>query len=88
LKTAYISGWALDRGARWRFNTDHAFPLSDHAGYDDLMAYVGMTGAQTIYTMHGFEDEFARDLREQGLPGAAAEARGGGVICLRQLPAK
>ena len=66
LKTAYISGWALDRNARWRFGTDHAFPLSDHAGYDDLMAYVGLSGAQTIYTMHGFEDEFAHDLRRQG----------------------
>ncbi len=66
LKTAYISGWALDAGARWRFGTDHAFPLSDHAGYDDLMAYVGLSGARTIYTMHGFEDEFAQDLRRQG----------------------
>ncbi len=66
LKTAYVSGWALDKGARYRFGTDKAFPLSDHAGYDDLMAYVGLSGAQTIYTMHGFEDEFAADLRRQG----------------------
>lgn len=66
LKTAYLSGWALDRGAHWRAGTDVAFPLSDHADYNDLMAYVGMTGAQTIYTMHGFDDEFARDLRAQG----------------------
>lgn len=30
------------------------------------MAYVGLSGAQVIYTMHGFEAEFARDLRAQG----------------------
>jgi Cft2 family RNA processing exonuclease len=66
LRTAYISGWALDSSARWRFGTDAAFPLSDHADYGDLMAYVGLTGAQVIYTMHGFETEFARDLCGQG----------------------
>lgn len=66
LKTAYVSGWAMDAGAKWRFGTDVAFPLSDHAGYDDLMAYVGLSGAGTIYTTHGFDEDFARDLRAQG----------------------
>ena len=66
LKTAYVSGWALDRNARFRFGTDHAFPLSDHADYDDLMAYVGLTGAGTVFTTHGFDEDFAHDLRRQG----------------------
>jgi DNA ligase 1 len=67
IRTAYISGWALDSGARWRFGTDAAFPLSDHADYDDLLEYVRLTGADRVYTVHGFADEFARDLRKQGL---------------------
>jgi Cft2 family RNA processing exonuclease len=66
IRTAYISGWALDRGAKWRFGTDAAFPLSDHADYDELLQYVYLTGAQRIYTMHGFAGEFAADLREVG----------------------
>ncbi len=66
-RTAYISGWALDSGARWRFGTDAAFPLSDHADYDDLLEYVRRTGASTVYTHHGFAEEFAGDLRKQGL---------------------
>lgn len=66
IRTAYISGWALDSGARWRFGTDAAFPLSDHADYDDLLEYVRKTGAKSIYTMHGFADEFAGDLRKRG----------------------
>lgn len=66
IRTAYISGWALDAGARWRFGTDAAFPLSDHADYDDLLAYVRQTGAKAVHTMHGFADEFARDLRRLG----------------------
>ena len=67
VRTAYISGWAIDSGARWRFGTDAAFPLSDHADYDDLLEYVRLTGAKSVYTMHGFADEFAGDLRKRGL---------------------
>lgn len=67
VRTAYISGWALDSGAAWRFGTDAAFPLSDHADYDDLLEYVRRTGASQVYTMHGFAEEFAGDLRKQGL---------------------
>ena len=66
VRTAYISGWAMDSGAVWRFRTDAAFPLSDHADYDDLLEYVRLTGASTIYTMHGFAEEFARDLCRAG----------------------
>jgi len=67
VRTAYISGWAMDSGASWRFGTDAAFPLSDHADYDDLLEYVRLTRARSIYTMHGFAEEFAGDLRKQGL---------------------
>jgi len=67
IRTAYISGWAVDSGARWRFKTDAAFPLSDHADYDDLLEYVRLTRAERVYTVHGFADEFAGDLRKRGL---------------------
>lgn len=72
LKTAYISGWALDGiwNARARFGTDAAFALSDHAGYADLLEYVRISGAQTVWTTHGFEKEFAADLRALGLNAA------------------
>lgn len=65
-RTAYVSGWALDRGAAWRFGTHTCFPLSDHADYPDLLEYVRLTGAHTVYTLHGFADEFAADLRMRG----------------------
>ncbi len=65
-RTAYVSGWALDPGCCWRFGTDAAFPLSDHADYEDLLEYVRMTGAERVYTMHGFAEEFAKDLRRLG----------------------
>lgn len=65
-RSAYLSGWALDRGAAWRFGTNTCFPLSDHADYPDLIEYVRRTGARVIYTLHGFADEFATDLRLRG----------------------
>jgi Cft2 family RNA processing exonuclease len=65
-RTAYISGWALDRGAAWRFGTNTCFALSDHADYPDLLEYVRLTGARAVYTLHGFAEEFAADLRMRG----------------------
>jgi hypothetical protein len=65
-RTAYVSGWALDRGAAWRFGTHTCFPLSDHADYPDLLEYVRLTGARVVHTVHGFADEFATDLRLRG----------------------
>jgi Cft2 family RNA processing exonuclease len=65
VRTAYISGWALDS---WRgHGTDVAFALSDHADYPDLLEYVALTGAKRVFTMHGFESEFAGDLRNRGI---------------------
>lgn len=74
-RTAYVSGWAIDAGASFRFGTDAAFPLSDHADYDDLHEYVRRTGARTIYTLHGFAREFARDLRNRGYHARSVEER-------------
>jgi DNA ligase-1 len=34
-RVAMISGWAVDPNARYRYQVDAAFPLSDHADYTD-----------------------------------------------------
>jgi Cft2 family RNA processing exonuclease len=65
-RTAYLSGWALDRAAPGRFGVERCFALSDHADYDDLLEYARRCGARQIYTVHGFAAEFARDLRARG----------------------
>lgn len=67
VRTACITGWALDRGAAYRYRTDAAFPLSDHADYHELLEYVRLTRADRVYTLHGFAEEFAGDLRRRGL---------------------
>lgn len=66
-RTAVLTGWALDPGARFRYQCDEAFPLSDHADYPDLLRFVEFTRPKRVLTLHGFATEFARDLRDRGI---------------------
>jgi len=65
-RVAMISGWAVEPGAIYRYQVDAAFPLSDHADYDDLVRYVDLVKPKRVLTLHGFAAEFACDLRERG----------------------
>ncbi len=66
-RVAMISGWAIDPNAVYRYQVDAAFPLSDHADYDDLIRYVDLVQPKRVLTLHGFAAEFARDLRDRGI---------------------
>jgi DNA ligase 1 len=66
-RTAALTGWAMDPGAVHRLQVDAAFPLSDHADYCDLLRYVEVVGPRRVLTLHGFAQEFARDLRSRGI---------------------
>jgi DNA ligase-1 len=64
-RVAMISGWAVEPNAIYRYQVDAAFPLSDHADYNDLLRYVDLVQPKRVLTLHGFAAEFARDLRER-----------------------
>ena len=66
-RTAVLTGWSLDPGARFRYQCDAAFPLSDHADYPDLLRFVELTRPKRVLTLHGFASDFARDLRTRGI---------------------
>ncbi len=66
-RVAMVSGWAVEPSAIYRYQVDAAFPLSDHADYNDLMRYVDLVQPNRVLTVHGFAAEFARDLRELGI---------------------
>ena len=66
-RTAMITGWALDSGAIYRYGCDAAFPLSDHADFNDLLAFVERVQPKIVYTLHGFAREFATTLRARGV---------------------
>ena len=66
-RVALISGWAIDPQAVYRYQVDAAFPLSDHADYDDLLRYIELVQPRRVLTLHGFAAAFAADLRARGL---------------------
>lgn len=66
-RTAVITGWAADPAARYRYQCDAAFPLSDHADFEDLLRFVERVQPRQVMTLHGFAADFARTLRERGI---------------------
>ena len=71
VRSALVSGWALDQSARYRFKVDEAFPISDHADFSELISYVWQVSPEKIYTHHGFSADFASHLRRQGKDASA-----------------
>jgi putative mRNA 3-end processing factor len=63
-RTVLLSGWANSKtGFRWGSNAQ--IPLSDHADFDDCLAFVQTVQPKKIFTLHGFP-EFADHLRTLG----------------------
>ncbi|MFL6537396.1 MAG: ATP-dependent DNA ligase [Chthoniobacterales bacterium] len=82
-RVAMISGWAVDPNAVYRYQVDAAFPLSDHADYNDLVRYVELVDPSRVLTLHGFAAEFARDLRDRGFDAWALSAENQMELTLR-----
>jgi Cft2 family RNA processing exonuclease len=66
-RTAAVTGWALDSAAVYRYRCDAAFPLSDHADFNELLMFVEKVRPKLVYTVHGFAREFAQTLRRCGV---------------------
>jgi len=66
-RTAMMTGWALQPGARYRYQVDEIFPLSDHADYPELIETVETVKPRRVYLVHGYTQEFAADLRAHGV---------------------
>ena len=67
-RTMELTGWAAsDSRHHWRRPADSSLPFSDHADYNDLMAYVDTVKPQRVYTVYGFPD-LAAALRKKGYP--------------------
>lgn len=64
--TFAVSGWAIEPGAKYRYGVDYILPLSDHAGYDELIEMVHRVSPQITYCTHG-PVEFVDRLNELGL---------------------
>jgi len=73
-RTALVSGWAKDAEFARLFGADATFDLSDHCDFDELMEVVEQSGADQVYTVHGYTADFARHLRKRGVRASALEA--------------
>jgi len=54
--TIYVSGWAVDANARYRFNVDEAIAISDHADFNELLHFAEQVQPREIYCTHGFKE--------------------------------
>lgn len=62
-----LTGWALHPGAHNIYrDCDLVLPLSDHAGWNDLVRMAVESGARTVYTVHGHAG-LAEHLRTLGI---------------------
>ncbi|MFB5630214.1 MAG: exonuclease [Nitrosopumilaceae archaeon] len=64
--TIGFSGWAKSSRFAFGRSSDYSIPLSDHCDFYELVEMVKKTGAQKVYTIHGFVDEFALHLNKLG----------------------
>ena len=65
--TIGFSGWAKSTKFSFGRRTDYSIPMSDHCDFNELISMVEQSGAQKVYTIHGFVNEFAQELRKRGI---------------------
>lgn len=64
--TIGFSGWGVNKNYKYMMNLDHVFPFSDHCDFKELLEVVTKCRPNKIYTFHGFEEEFAKELVKMG----------------------
>jgi len=65
--TIGFSGWAKSSRFAFGRRTDYSIPLSDHSDFNELVEIVKKSGAEKVYTIHGFVEEFASHLNKMGV---------------------
>ncbi|MFL5373724.1 MAG: MBL fold metallo-hydrolase [Myxococcales bacterium] len=66
-RTCLLSGRAAIPGFGDKIGVDRVLPLSDHAGFEDLIEYAIQSGARSVQTFHGHPQELADALRNRGI---------------------
>jgi putative mRNA 3-end processing factor len=65
--TIGFSGWAQSSRFAFGRRSDYSIPMSDHCDFNELVDLVKHSGAEQVYTIHGFVEEFATHLRKIGI---------------------
>ncbi|MEI7927053.1 MAG: MBL fold metallo-hydrolase RNA specificity domain-containing protein [Verrucomicrobiales bacterium] len=64
-RTAMLTGWAMQPGAKYRYRVDEVFPMSDHADHAGLLECLQRVRPKHVLTVHGYAHEFAAELRSR-----------------------
>jgi putative mRNA 3-end processing factor len=64
--TIGFSGWAVNKNYCHFMNLDYVVPFSDHCDFDELIEVVKKCKPEKIFTIHGFQKEFAHYLKSLG----------------------
>lgn len=73
-KTCFLSGWVLDRKKGFGRSNGFGIPLSDHASFDDIIAYVEQAKPRRIFTLFG-PPNIAEYLRRIGYKAEAVDLK-------------
>jgi putative mRNA 3-end processing factor len=65
--TIGFTGWAQSSRFSFGRRADHSITMSDHCDFNELVNMVVQSGAEQVYTIHGFVDEFAEHLQKIGI---------------------
>ena len=65
--TIGFSGWAQSSRFSFGRRTDYSITMSDHCDFNELVDLVIQSGAEQVFTIHGFVNEFAEYLKKIGI---------------------
>jgi putative mRNA 3-end processing factor len=66
VRTAAVSGWAVNRWYARRMGVSEGFAISDHADYHDLLGFAKACEPKRILIVHGSGEDLIEDLRKEG----------------------
>lgn len=70
-KAAYVSGWCGIYSYHDKYEIDAQFGLTDHATFDQLLAFVQACKPRQVYTVMGRTQPLAREVARLGFPAKA-----------------
>jgi Cft2 family RNA processing exonuclease len=71
-RAAYVSGWCAVYSYFDKYDIDAQFPLTDHASFEQLLAFAEACGPRRVYTCMGRPQALARELAARlGVPARA-----------------
>ena len=72
-RTCLLTSRAVAADLPARTGADEALPLSDHAGFDQLVDFAERSGATRVLTLQGHGEDLAQALRKRGIDARALD---------------